>query len=110
MYVSQVHATYCRFDMSGQVEVIIKANRDIKWVGVRPLSAGVKPIFKDSTITFSLSKPVQLSIELNGSIRMPLFVFANAPEKNKPSKGDPNVRFFEAGKIHYAGMIIHLTF
>jgi len=105
VYASPVPAAYCSFDMSGPVEVIIKANRDIKWVDVRPLSAGVKPIFKDSTITLSLSKPGQLSIELNGSIRMPLFVFANAPEKNKPSKGDPNVRFFEAGKIHYAGMI-----
>ncbi len=105
VYSSPVPAAYCSFDMSGPVEVIIKANRDIKWVDVRPLSAGIKPVFKDSTITLTLSKPGQLSIELNGSIRMPLFLFANAPEKNKPAKGDPNVRFFEAGKIHYAGII-----
>jgi len=91
--------------MNGAVEITIKANRDIKWVDIRPLALGIKPIFKDSTIRFKLSKPAQLSIELNGSIKMPLFLFANAPEKNKPSRKDNNVMFFEAGKIHYPGII-----
>ena len=105
VYASPAPAAYCSFDMNGSVEITIKANRDIKWVDVRPLAAGIKPIFKDSTITIHLSKPAQLSIELNGSIKMPLFLFANAPEKNKPAKNDPDVIFFEAGKIHYAGLI-----
>ena len=105
VYASPAPAAYCSFDINGAVEIIIKANRDIKWVDVRPLALGIKPIFKDSTITIRLSKPAQLSIELNGSIKMPLFVFANAPEKNKPSKNDSNVIFFEAGKIHHAGLI-----
>ena len=105
VYASPVPAAYCSFDMSGSVEISIKANRDIKWVDVRPLSAGIKVNCKDSTITFKLTRPSQLSIELNGSIKMPLFIFANAPEKDKPSKTDPNVIFFEAGKIHNAGLI-----
>lgn len=107
VYASPIPAAYCSFDMNGVVDITIKANRDIKWVDVRPLELGINPIFKDSTIHFKLSKPAQLSIELNGSIKMPLFIFANAPEKNKPSKNDKNVIFFEAGKIHYPG-IIHL--
>ena len=105
VYASPAQAAYCSFDMNGPVEITIKANRDIKWVDVRPLAKGIKPLFKDSTITIRLSKPAQLSIELNGSIKMPLFLFANAPEKNKPSKKDANVIFFEAGKIHHAGLI-----
>ena len=105
VYASPVPAAYCSFDINGAVEITIKANRDIKWVDVRPLALGIKPIFKDSTIHFKLSKPAQLSIELNGSIKMPLFIFANAPEKNKPDKKDTNVLFFEAGKIHYPGII-----
>lgn len=107
VYASPIPAAYCSFDINGTVDIIIKANRDIKWVDVRPLALGIKPIFKDSTIHFKISKPAQLSIELNGSIKMPLFIFANTPEKNKPSKNDKNVIFFEAGKIHYPG-IIHL--
>ncbi len=105
VYASPIPAAYCSFDMNSVVEITIKANRDIKWVDIRPLALGIKPIFKDSTIHFKLSKPAQLSIELNGSIKMPLFIFANAPEKNKPNKNDTNVLFFEAGKIHYPGII-----
>ncbi|MCY7293579.1 MAG: hypothetical protein LH615_15485, partial [Ferruginibacter sp.] len=105
VYASPVPAAYCSFDINDAVEITIKANRDIKWVDIRPLALDIKPIFKDSTIHFKLSKPAQLSIELNGSIKMPLFIFANPPEKNKPNKNDANVLFFEAGKIHYPGII-----
>ena len=105
VYTSPAQAAYCSFDMNGPVEITIKANLDIKWVDVRPLALGIKPIFKDITITIRLLKPEQLSIELNGSIKMPLFLFANAPEKNKPLKKDANVIFFGAGKIHHAGLI-----
>ncbi|GEO11898.1 glycosyl hydrolase family 28 protein [Segetibacter aerophilus] len=105
VYVSPVPAAYCSFDMSGPVDITIKANRDIKWVDVRPKIAGIQPVFKDSTIKLHLSKPVQLSIELNGSIRSPLFIFANPSEVNKPNKNDQNVIYFEGGKIHYPGII-----
>jgi hypothetical protein len=105
VYQSPVPAAYCSFDMNAPVEVTIKASRDIKWVDVRPFAAGVKASFKDSTIRLQLKKPQQLSIELNGSIKMPLFLFANAPEKEKPARNNPNVIFFEAGKIHHPGII-----
>jgi hypothetical protein len=105
VYASPVPAAYCSFEMNGPVDITIKANRDIKWVDVRPRSAGIQPDFKDSTIKLHLSKPVKLSIELNGSIRLPLFIFANSAEGNKPSRNDKNVIFFEAGKIHYPGII-----
>ncbi|MGI8635224.1 MAG: glycosyl hydrolase family 28 protein, partial [Segetibacter sp.] len=104
-YASPVPAAYCSFDMSGPVDITIKANRDIKWVDVRPRSAGIQPRFKDSIIQLHLTKPVKLSIELNGSIKAPLFLFANPPEVNKPAKNDKNVLYFEAGKIHYPGII-----
>jgi hypothetical protein len=105
VYDSPVPAAYCSFDMSNGVEIVIKVTRDVKWVDVRPLAAGVTPVFKDSTIRIYLKKPMQLSIELNGSIKMPLFIFANPFEKNIPSKNDPNVLFFEAGKMYHPGII-----
>ncbi|MEP7109236.1 MAG: glycosyl hydrolase family 28 protein [Ferruginibacter sp.] len=105
VYASPVPAAWCSFDMDQPVEITIKANRDIKWVDIRPLSSRIKPRFKDSTISFRVTKPSQLSIELNGSLKMPLFIFANPPEVNKPGKNDPEVIYFEAGKIHYPGII-----
>jgi hypothetical protein len=105
VYDSPIPAAYCSFDVKAPVTVVIKAARDIKWVDIRPLSAAVKFTFRDSTITFTVSKPQQLSIELNGSIKTPLFLFANPPEKNKPAKNDKNVQFYERGKRHFAGII-----
>ena len=72
---------------------------------VRPFSAQVNVRFKDSIIQLRIEKPQQLSIELNGSLKNPLFLFANAPDLNKPSKSNKDVVFFEAGKIHYPGII-----
>jgi hypothetical protein len=105
VYYSPVPAAYCSFDISGPVDIVIKVRRDVKWVDVRPLSAGIKVSFKDSIIQLRISRPQQLSIELNGSIKNPLFLFANAPDIHKPAKSDKNVIYFEAGKIHYPGVI-----
>lgn len=108
VYSSPIPAAFCSFVMNKPVEIAIKSlTRDIKWVDVRPLSAGIKPVFKnsDSTITFKINKPGQFSIELNGSIKIPLYLFANAPETGKPDRTDKNVLYFESGKIHYPGTI-----
>jgi hypothetical protein len=105
VYQSPVPAAYCSFDMSGPVDITIKANRDIKWVDVRPLARNIKPVFRDNIIKIHLDQPAQLSIELNGSIRLPLFLFANAPETDKPQKKDRNIIYFEGGKAHYPGII-----
>lgn len=105
VYKSPVPAAYCGFDLDHPVTVKIKANRDVRWVDIRPRSLNIQPSFKDSVITFTINNPCQLSVELNGSIKNPLFIFANPVETNKPKKSDPNVLFFEAGKVHYAGLI-----
>lgn len=94
VYASPIPAAYCSFGINGPVGILIKAARDIKWADIRPLKAGIRPLFKDSTIHFRLNAPAQLSVELNGSSKLPLFIFANAPEKNKPSRNNKNVLFF----------------
>jgi hypothetical protein len=108
VYSSPIPAAFCNFIMKKPVDVTIKSlTRDIKWVDIRPLSAGIKPEFKnsDSCITFRINKPGQYSIELNGSIKIPLLLFANNPETDKPDRTNKNVLFFETGKIHYPGTI-----
>jgi hypothetical protein len=107
VYSSPIPAAFCSFVMDNPVKVVVKSlTRDVKWADVRPLSAGIKPVInKDSTITFRIDKPGKFSIELNGSFKIPLFLFANAPEENGPERSDKNVLYFEAGKIHYPGTI-----
>ncbi|MEO5592401.1 MAG: glycosyl hydrolase family 28 protein [Chitinophagaceae bacterium] len=109
VYASPLPADFCSFVVGKPVQIKIKSlTRDVKWVDVRPYSAGIRPIFgnSDSMIYFTINKPGQYSVELNGGIKIPLFLFGNVPEKNKPNLPDSNVLFFEAGKIHYPGTII----
>ncbi len=106
VYSSPVPAAFCSFNKTKPVDIKIKSlAQDVKWVDVRPLSSGIKPFFQnsDSIITIRIIKPGQYSIELNGSIKTPLLIFANAPENGKPDKNCKNVLYFEAGKIHYPG-------
>ncbi|MEP7111160.1 MAG: glycosyl hydrolase family 28 protein [Ferruginibacter sp.] len=108
VYASPIPANFCSFVISKPVEVTIKSlTRDIKWVDVRPLSSGIKPVFQnsDSTIRFTIKRTGQYSIELNGGIKIPLYLFANSLEINKPDRTDKNVLYFESGKIHYPGTI-----
>lgn len=105
VYDSPVPASYAGFDLNGVAEIVIKTNRDLKWVHIRPISAGITPVFKDSTIRFRIAQPCQLSIELNGLIKHPLFLFANPPEADKPARNDKNVFYFESGRVYYAGKI-----
>lgn len=105
VYESMV-SPFAVFDFKGTIEVKIRANRDVKWVDIRPKSLNIKPVFKDSLIWFTLSKPCNLSIELNGEPKnAPLMLFTNSPEQDLPELNSPGVISFEPGKVHEAGII-----
>ncbi len=95
-------ASYAVFDFTGKVTVEVNTMYDVRWVDIRPLKSALKPEYTgDNSFKFSMSKPENISLELNGRIRQqPLFIFAGNPEKEKPSKTDPNVVWFEGGKLY----------
>ncbi len=96
---------FASFDMSAPVRVTVTVPAGFKSVKVRPRSAGVTPQVNGNSLSFTLNKPVKLSIELNGGTHYPLFLFANPPEVNVPKEGDANVRYFGPG-IHSPGKIV----
>lgn len=105
VFDNPIPASFAAFELQeGPVNIEIECNQDVKWVDIRPLSAGIKPQIKDGKIFFSISFPGKFSVEVNGKLNNPLFIFANSKEE-KPTKGDPNVIYFEAGKIHKPGII-----
>lgn len=108
VYSSPIPLAFCSFEMSKPVDIVVRSLRcDIKWADIRPLSSGIRPVINsDSTIAFHVAKPGQFSIELNGIFKIPLFIFANKPEIERPPRTDKNVLYFESGKIHYPGTII----
>lgn len=78
-------ASLAYFDFSGEVEVEVKSLKGmINEARVRPLSYNIKPQQKDSTLTFRLCCPRNLSIEVNGDIFHNLHLFANPMQSERP--------------------------
>lgn len=91
-------ASMACFDFSGRVEVSITYTRgQIHSSRVRPLSYGIEPKADGSTLTFTLDRPRNLSIEVNGDIFNTLNLFAGPIETSRPSPDDPNVIYFSPG-------------
>lgn len=94
------NASMVTFDFAGTVEVAVTYNRGkVSMAKVRPLSYDVPFQIMDNTITFSLKRPGNLSVEVNGDIFHNLHLFANKPEENIPDRNDPNVIYYGPG-IH----------
>jgi hypothetical protein len=101
--IDALDSSFVTFDFAGAVDVSITYNRgDIESTRIRPLSYGIRPIVKSDSISFSLSQPRNLSVEVNGDIFHNLQVFANPIEDERPNPSDPNVIFYGPG-VHQIG-------
>lgn len=103
-FVYQNHVgSILTFEMEGTVTLELTFSGVVKYAVARPLSAQITPTWQDKTIKIALDKPQQLSLELNGLTKSPLFIFAH-PRLTTP-KPSANVRVFEAGKLHRPGVV-----
>ena len=87
------------FSFSGAVTVQVKL-RDgtaINTAIIRPLSKNVHAEVKNNTVSFKLTAPANVYVELDGKPRDPLFIFANPLEANISTKATPNVIYFGPG-------------
>ncbi|MFW6303852.1 MAG: glycosyl hydrolase family 28 protein [Candidatus Sumerlaeota bacterium] len=98
-------AGYAPVSFDGPADIEIEALNDFKDVCVRPLRHGIQPEIEGRTVRFGVEGPWKLSVEFDGDLRKPLFIFATAPETERPDPKDETVRYFEAGKVHEAGEI-----
>ncbi|MDD6210211.1 MAG: glycosyl hydrolase family 28 protein [Bacteroidales bacterium] len=96
-------ADIVNFGIKGEVRIAVTPSVRINSVDIRPKSAKVKYEVDDNTIFITLSKPQFLSVEVNGDTKRPLLLFANAPETDIPDRNNPDVLFFEAGKMYDTG-------
>jgi hypothetical protein len=93
------------FDFSGKVQVSITYNRgNIDSARIRPLSYNIIPQIRGNTITFSLSQPRNLSIEVNGDIFHNLLLFANPLEEFHRNPKDTNVIYYGPG-VYKVGVV-----
>lgn len=98
-------AAFAYFSFKGTADIKVIYLSALNDFNIRPKSRLIKAEQYRNQIRFTLEKPENLSIEINGNIKRPLFIFANPPEATVPDKKDKNVVFFEGGKIHYPGEV-----
>src|SRR5579859_403005 len=74
------NAAFTYFDITGTVSVTVTCPEPIRSVELLPSSFKLAPTVKGNTLTFSLTKPGPITIEVNGNWVSALHVFANPPE------------------------------
>ncbi len=93
------------FEMDGPVEVRIESQTIIRHVDVRPLSHEIQSQWGGKAAAFTLDQPRKLSIEFNGLLDDPLFLFAHAPIARPANNPKGRLLTFEAGKVHELGLV-----
>ena len=112
-------ASMAYFDFDGTADVRVISNRNpVKEARVRPLSYKIVPECAGDTLTFSLSEPRNLSVEVNGDIFHNLHLFANPIDANRPSdreikaalkkKNRGSLVYFGPGVHNLPGGTLHL--
>jgi hypothetical protein len=88
------NASFAYFDMQGTVTVTVGYPEVIQSAKVLPSSWKITPTIQGKRLSFTLSEPKLLTIEINGNWVRSLHLFASPPEAQAPKPGDPNVVFF----------------
>lgn len=98
------HASMATFDFSEKVEIAVTYNKgEIDSARVRPLSYDIPFTIEGNTLQFSLEKPANLSVEVNGDIFHNLHLFANPLDTFKVDKKNPDLIYFGPGIHHVEG-------
>jgi hypothetical protein len=96
-------ASWANVSFSKPLEVRITTSfPPIDSVIVRPLAYGIKPTIKHKCIFLKISKPIQLSIEVNGDKNHSLLLFADIPLKKPSAKPNEKLVCFKKG-FHHIG-------
>ncbi|HTH81589.1 MAG TPA: glycosyl hydrolase family 28 protein [Mucilaginibacter sp.] len=87
------------FDMQGSVMVTVTVPNQVTSVKVLPAAMGINATIHGHSVTFPVSSPKNLTVEINGEWEQSLHLFVNPLETNIPKANDPNVIYFGPG-IH----------
>lgn len=97
------NASMAYFDFTGVVEVRVESCKYIYQVDIRPISEQVKPEFTTHEISFILSKPMNLSIEINKERFHNLHLFAGRPIEDIPEMNPDRMLVLEGNLERYCG-------
>jgi len=90
-------AAFVSFDIEGTAAVSVTVRGGAQSAKILPSGSGVTPIISGNRISFTVSRPSQLTLEVNGDWMNSLHIFANPMETDVPRADDPNVIYFGPG-------------
>jgi len=97
-------AAFASFDMRGPVRIAVTCPEAIQSARILPariprVTTGTRTDFQidGKSLTFLLSEPRPLTVEVNGRWVSALHIFANPLEADVPREADPNVIYFGPG-------------
>ena len=87
------------FSFSGPVTVRVKLldRSAVRTAIIHPLAKGIRAAVKHNVVSFTLTQPANLYVELDNKPREPLFIFASPPEADVPAADAPHVIRFGPG-------------
>jgi hypothetical protein len=102
---STQNCSFAYFDSKGVVEVSVKVLKGkIKQVALRPNLENLPLKVMGNTVSFKLSEPKNLSLEINGNIFDNLHLFANPLEERQPVS-QANLIYYGPG-LHAVGDVV----
>ena len=81
------------FDFSGSATVQLTYSEAVTSCVVRPVGSGIVPTVSGNTVTFTITKAGQYSVEINGTVKNAVMLFAN----NIEAAPSGNVKIVPAG-------------
>ena len=99
-------AAFAYFDMRGAAIIRVSINNTITKAKILPASAEIKIKKYQRYLTFTVTKPQDITLEINGEVIKSLHVFINAIQATIPNANDPNVVFFGPGIHEVSNLII----
>jgi hypothetical protein len=87
------------FDMRGPAHIAVTCPGPINTIKLLPTSCKIIPKVSGNSATFTINKPGQYDLEVNGDTVQSLQIFANPWDEKAPDPNDPNVIYFGPG-IH----------
>ncbi|GAA3794047.1 putative Ig domain-containing protein [Streptomyces phyllanthi] len=92
------NSSVATFDFKGTVEVVVTSSKGtIGTARIRPLSYDTEFTVDGASVSFTLTEPRNLSIEVDGDLFNNLQLHANPIETNAPDPDDPDVIYFGPG-------------
>lgn len=93
--------SFSAFECDGEVIVEVEMPRTPPEVRILPLSLGIEPEIDGSRLTFTMSPGQKALVEIFEWEQ--LFIYANAPVKEKPEPDAEGVHYFAAGQWYEVG-------